>query len=282
MSTAINALIAAERLPDDYRTVVDRHWRPLADQIADLWVDDMRPLLIGINGAQGSGKTTLCRFLETLLIEHNLRTVTLSLDDLYLTRAERLDLAEHEHPLFATRGVPGTHDVALGEAILDDLLAGRTAALPRFDKADDDRASVRRMIEPPLDVVLFEGWCVGAVPQPAADLRQPLNALERYDDAEGVWRQEVNRRLATDYAELFARTDLLVMLRIDGFESVRANRALQEQKLAASNPEGAAIMVDATLDRFLMHYERLTRWMLEEIPGRAGVVIPIGPDQQPV
>jgi len=281
MSTAINALIAAERLPDDYRTVVDRHWRPLADQIADLWVDDMRPLLIGINGAQGSGKTTLCRFLETLLIEHNLRTVTLSLDDLYLTRAERLDLAEHEHPLFATRGVPGTHDVALGEAILDDLLAGRTAALPRFDKADDDRASVRRMIEPPLDVVLFEGWCVGAVPQPAADLRQPLNALERYDDAEGVWRQEVNRRLATDYAEMFARIDLLVMLRIDGFEAVRGNRLLQEQKLAASNPDGTAIMDEPALDRFLMHYERLTRWMLAEMPARADVVIPIGVDQRP-
>ena len=281
MSTAINALIGAERLPDDYRTVVDRHWRPLADRIADAWVDDMRPMLVGINGAQGSGKTTLCRFLETLLIEHNLRTVTLSLDDLYLTRTERLALAAHEHPLFATRGVPGTHDVALGQVILDDLLAGRMAAVPRFDKATDDRAVVRRMVEPPIDVVLFEGWCVGAAPQPAAHLRQPVNALERYEDAEGIWRREVNRRLATDYAELFARPELLVMLQVESFDAVRTNRALQEQKLAVSNPEGTALMDEAALDRFLMHYERLTRWMLKEMPGRADVVIPIGQDQRP-
>lgn len=280
MSTAIEKLIVAEGLPADYREVVERHWRPLADQIADLWFDK-RPRLIGINGAQGSGKTTLCRFLETLLIEHNLRTVTLSLDDLYLTRAERLEMAEHEHPLFATRGVPGTHDVALGEAIIDDLLAGRTAALPRFDKAVDDRAAVRRMIEPQIEVVLLEGWCVGAVPQPAEDLRNPVNELERFEDAEGIWRREVNRRLATDYAELFARPELLVMLQVENFASVRANRLLQEQKLAASNPEGTALMDQAALDRFLMHYERLTRWMLEEMPARADVVIPIGADQRP-
>jgi D-glycerate 3-kinase len=281
MSSAIDRLIEAEGLPPDYRIVVEQHWRPLADRIADLWLDD-QPRLVGINGAQGSGKTTLCRFLEALLVEHNLRTATVSLDDLYLTRAERNDLAAHVHPLFATRGVPGTHDVALGEAILDDLLAGRTAALPRFDKAADDRATVRRMIEPPVDVVLFEGWCVGAVPQPAAALHAPVNALERYEDATGVWRQEVNRRLATDYAALFARTDLLVMLEIEGFEAVRANRALQEQKLAANNPAGGGLMDDAALDHFLMHFERLTRWMLEEMPARADVVIPIGPDQRPI
>jgi D-glycerate 3-kinase len=281
VSSAIDRLILAEGLPLDYRDVVEQHWRPLADRIADLWLDG-RPRLIGISGAQGSGKTTLCRFLEALLVEHNLRTVTLSLDDLYLTRAEREDMAAHVHPLFATRGVPGTHDIALGEAILDDLLAGRTAALPRFDKAANDRASVRRMVEPPVEVVLFEGWCVGAVPQPAAALDAPINALERYEDATGVWREEVNRRLATDYAALFARPALLVMLQVEGFEAVHANRALQEQKLAASNPEGQAVMDEAALDRFLMHYERLTRWMLEEMPGRADVVIPIGADQRPI
>jgi D-glycerate 3-kinase len=281
MSSAIEGLIVAEGLPADYRSVVEGHWRELADRIADLWFD-RRPRLIGINGAQGSGKTTLCRFLEALLVEHNLRTVTLSLDDLYLTRAEREDMAAHVHPLFATRGVPGTHDIALGEAILDDLLAGRTAALPRFDKAANDRASVRRMVEPPVEVVLFEGWCVGAVPQPAAALDAPINALERYEDATGVWREEVNRRLATDYAALFARPALLVMLQVEGFEAVHANRALQEQKLAASNPEGQAVRDEAALDRFLMHYERLTRWMLEEMPGRADVVIPIGAAQRPI
>jgi len=281
MSTAIDKLIAAEGLPADYRAVVDRHWRPLADQIGDLWVDK-QPVLIGVNGAQGSGKTTLCRFLEVLLVEHNLRSATVSLDDLYLTRAERRALATDVHPLFATRGVPGTHDIALGEAILDDLLTGRTAALPRFDKAADDRAEVRRLVEPPIDVVLLEGWCVGAVPQPAEALREPVNRLEAEEDPDGAWRCEVNRHLATDYAALFARIDLLVMLEVEAFEAVRANRKLQEDKLALANPGGVAILDVAALDRFLMHYERLTRWMLGEMPKRADMVIEIGADQRPV
>jgi D-glycerate 3-kinase len=131
-------------------------------------------------------------------------------------------------------------------------------------------------------VVLFEGWCVGAAPQPADALREPANALERDEDSDGTWRREVNRRLATDYAGLFARIDLLIMLEVAGFEGVRANRKLQEEKLAASNPDGTALMDDVALDRFLMHYERLTRWALEEMPARADIVIPIGADQRPV
>ena len=275
----IEALIAEERLPDDYVRVVEDYWQPLADRIAG---ETKRPLIVGINGAQGSGKTTLCRFLERLLDDRGLRAVTLSLDDLYLTRAERQALARSRHPLFATRGVPGTHDVALGEALLDQLAAGLPAALPRFDKAADDRAPEGTLIEPPVDVILFEGWCVGAVPQPADALRDPVNALERDEDPDGTWRREVNRRLGTDYAALFGRIDLFVMLKVQGFEAVRANRKLQEEKLAASNPGAAAIMDDAALDRFLMHYERLTRWMLQEMPARADVLIEIGPDQRPI
>lgn len=275
---AIEALIAEEHLPEDYFGVVEAFWQPLADRIAS---QTRRPLIVGINGAQGSGKTTLCRFLEQLLYERGLRALTLSLDDLYLTRAERQALARDEHALFATRGVPGTHDVALGEAILDALAAGRPADLPRFDKAADDRSPDSTPVEPPVDVILFEGWCVGAVPQPAGELRAPVNALERDADPDGAWRREVNRRLATDYAELFARIDLLVMLKVESFEAVRANRKLQEDKLARANPGGVAVMDDAALDRFLMHYERLTRWMLAEMPARADILLEIGPDQRP-
>ena len=86
MSTAIERLIAAEELPSDYREVAERHWRPLSEDIAERYTG--RPLIVGVNGAQGSGKTTLCRFLEALMLEHNQRAVTLSLDDLYLPRAE--------------------------------------------------------------------------------------------------------------------------------------------------------------------------------------------------
>jgi D-glycerate 3-kinase len=271
----VDNLIEAEGLPADYRDVVDRHWRSLSEDIAERW--DGRPLVVGINGAQGAGKSTLCKFLEVLLIEHNQRGVTLSLDDLYLTRAERLAMAENEHLLFATRGVPGTHDILLGEGILDALQAGRPVTLPRFDKASDDRSSETTVIDHPVEVILLEGWCVGAVPQAAAALREPVNRLEAEEDPDGVWRREVNRRLATDYAELFGRLDMLVMLKVEGWDSVRANRKRQEDKLGP----GPAVMDDAALDRFLAHYERLTRWQLDEMPGRADIVIPIGPDQRP-
>jgi D-glycerate 3-kinase len=279
MSSAIDRLMAEEQLPPEYRAVVDRYWRPLSEDIAEQY--EGRPLIVGVNGAQGSGKSTMCRFLEVLLVEHNQRAVTLSLDDLYLALAERSELAASCHPLFATRGVPGTHEVALGEAILDALMEGRRTVLPRFDKATDDRATEGTPVETSVEVILLEGWCVGAAPQAEAALREPVNALERDEDPEGVWRREVNRRLATDYAQLFGRLDLLVMLQVGSFEAVRAGRRRQEDKLAARRPAGTAIMDDAALDRFLMHYERLTRWMLEEMPARANVVIEIGVDQQP-
>jgi len=279
MSTALRQLIEAEGLPEDYLEVAERYWRPLSEDIAERAMDG--PVVVAINGAQGAGKSTLCKFLEVLMIEHNQRATTLSLDDLYLAKAERLDMAENEHPLFATRGVPGTHDVALGEAVIDALKEGRPAVMPRFNKASDDRAADVTTIDSKFDVILFEGWCVGAVPQAAEALREPENSLEAEEDPEGVWRREVNRRLATDYAELFSRIDMLVMLKVEGFDAVRANRRLQEQKLAANNPGGSAIMDDAALDRFLMHYERLTRWQLDEMPARADIVVPIGPDQRP-
>lgn len=280
MSTAIERLIVAENLPAEYRAIVDEHWRPLSEDIAERYQG--RPLVVGINGSQGSGKTTLCRFLEALLLEHNQRAVTISLDDIYLTSAERASLAKNCHPLFATRGVPGTHDVALGQSILDSLVEGLPVELPRFDKAFDDRAAEATDILTRNDVILLEGWCVGARPQPEAALVTPINRLEAEEDADGTWRREVNRRLATDYAKFFDRIDASVMLEVEGFDTVRAHRRRQEQKLLMNSPEGTAVMDDAALDRFLMHYERLTRWMFKEMPARVDIRIPIGADQRPL
>ena len=282
MSSALERLIEAEGLPAHYREVATRYWRPLSEEIAERHAEiPGRPLVVGVNGAQGSGKSTLCKFLEVLLVEHNQIGVTLSLDDLYLTRAARLDMAATQHPLFATRGVPGTHDVALGMAILDRLLAGKSADLPVFDKARDDRAAGTRRVDGPVQVILLEGWCVGAVPQPWADLEEPVNDLERLEDSAGAWRREVNRRLATDYAEFFARIDMLIMLKVPDFAAVLANRRLQEQKLGAGNPGAGAVMDEAALARFIAHYQRLTAWMLAEMPARADVLVEIGRNQRP-
>ena len=276
MSTAVDRLVEAERLPDDYREVVDEFWRPLSEEIAARYAG--KPLIVGINGGQGSGKTTVAKFLEVLLVEHNQVGITLSLDDLYLSRAERAKAAADIHPLFATRGVPGTHDIARGMAILDRLLAGKSVDLPIFDKTRDEPSTETRHVESPANVVLFEGWCVGAAPQAAAELREPVNDLERDEDPDGIWRREVNRRLATDYAELFARIDLLVMLKVPDFATVRDHRRVQEKRLGW----GPAAMDEAALDRFLAHYQRLTEHMFREMPARADIVVEIGRDQDPV
>lgn len=283
MSSAVERLIEAEGLPADYRQIANGFWRPLSEDIAERRAESAgdKALVVGINGSQGSGKSTLCKFLEVLLVEHNQIGVTLSLDDLYLTRAARLEMAATQHPLFATRGVPGTHDVALGMTILDRLLARKPAELPIFDKARDDRAAETRRVDGPVDVILLEGWCVGAAPQPSADLAEPVNDLERLEDPDGAWRREVNRRLATDYAAFLARIDLLTMLKVPDFAAVRAHRRLQERKLGSNHPGGPAVMDAAALDRFLAHYQRLSEWMFAEMPARADILVEIDRDQRP-
>jgi len=281
MSDPIDVLIAEERLPPSYRAVVDQFWQPLANRIARE-ATSRHPLIVGVNGAQGSGKSTLCRFLEVLLRPRGLRAVTLSLDDLYLSRSERSELAREVHPLFATRGVPGTHAIGLGFDIVEDVLTGRPFTLPRFDKALDDRADAGTAITGPVDVLLIEGWCIGARPQDDGALAQPVNALEAEEDADGLWRYVVNRHLAADYAKLFGLIDLLVMLKVDSFEAVHANRSLQEAKLRAAKPDAPGLMDDAALTRFIAHYERLTRHMLAEMPARADITFEIGADQVPL
>lgn len=274
---SLAALIAAEGLPASYSATVEAHWRPLAAWIAARAAG--APLIVGVSGSQGSGKSTLCRILEALLMaEHGLRAATLSLDDLYLTRAERQALARTVHPLFITRGVPGTHDVAFGLSLLAAVREGqRGLTLPRFDKAADDRASeaVWPRLSAPVDVLFFEGWCMAARPEAEADLVQPINRLEAEEDPGGIWRRHVNGALAGPYRALFAAADCTIMLAAPGFEAVLGWRQVQEQKLRARTGGG---MSDAELARFVMHYERITRHLLADLPGRADVILTLGAD----
>jgi D-glycerate 3-kinase len=233
-------------------------------------------ILVGLCAPQASGKTTASRALEGAFAAEGLRAVTLSLDDLYLPLPEREALARRVHPLFVTRGAPGTHDVALGSALVDALRGPGPVLMPRFDKAADDRAPPEA-VDAPADLILFEGWCVGARPQPEAELAAPVNALEREEDADGAWCRRVQAQLAGRYAELFARIDLLVLLKPPSFEVVVGWRAQEERKLRArtlaQSGDLARTMDEAGVARFMQHYERLTRWILADLPARADVVI---------
>lgn len=243
----------------------------------------LRPFVLGICGAQGSGKSTLADGLAARLSASGLRVAVLSLDDLYLTRAEREVLARDVHPLLATRGVPGTHDVALGLSVLDGLAQEGPTLLPRFDKAVDTRAAVGVRVEGPVDVVLLEGWCVGAVPQDEAALAMPVNVLERERDADGRWRRHVNDCLGGDYQRLFARIDALVLLAAPDFAIVRDWRCQQEEGLRARlRQEGKPTdqtMSDAQVATFIQFYERLTRHILNEMGTRADLVLRLDRDR---
>ena len=238
-----------------------------------------RGLVIGLSGPQGSGKTTLAGQLRRRIDASGMSVVALSLDDFYLRRAERQHLAATVHPLLLTRGVPGTHDVALALKALSALRRPGEVRLPAFDKARDDRLpdSEWRVVRAPVDVVLFEGWCVGAPAQPEAALVRPINALERLEDPQGVWRRYVNDALANRYPPLWQALSALIVLSAPGFEVVHGWRLQQEVELrarmAASGGDASGVMSDAALARFVQHYERLTRVLQQVLPARADVLV---------
>jgi D-glycerate 3-kinase len=278
-------------LPDGYQGMIDPLCRPLADAIGGWRRDALQPIIVSVCGPQGSGKSTLCAVVAALLAERNLRTAVLGLDDLYLPKARRAMMAAAIHPLFKTRGPPGTHDIGLGLSVLDALTragAPGDVALPTFDKASDDRRPPDQWphMTTPVDVVLFEGWCVGALPQASAALAQPVNALEAEEDPAGRWRAGVEAALAGPYQTLFGRLDRLILLKAPSFEQVYTWRAEQEAKLAASlaaTPDpNRRTMSPEELRRFIMHYERLTRHILDEMPSRADLVVELGPGREVV
>jgi D-glycerate 3-kinase len=232
-------------------------------------------LLVGLCGVQGSGKSTAAAALVELLTRDGLPSIALSIDDFYLPRAQRLELARDVHPLLATRGVPGTHDVELALATIDSLAGEESTLVPVFDKATDDRLPRRAWREAPglQRVVILEGWCVGARAQPAADLAEPVNSLERDEDSQRIWRTFVNSALNGPYRALFDRLSPLVLLAAPSFEVVRDWRGEQErklrQRLIREGGDTRRLMDEAQLVRFISHYERVTRHILAEMPARA-------------
>ena len=279
LRTDIDDFIRTHQLPDDFRQVIKSYYLPLA-----LWLAQQRrsqeTLVVGICGGQGSGKSTLTAFLQLVWKHLELSCAGFSLDDIYLTRDERRHLAAEVHPLLATRGVPGTHDVKLGLDTIDLLCTGnggRAVPIPLFDKSIDDRAPECQWSKQsaPVDILLFEGWCVGAQPWHGSD--EPINALERQEDRDGRWRDYINSQLKGPYKDLFARLDLLLMLKVPDMECVLEWRRLQEQKLRARIGGG---MSDCEIERFVQHYERVTRNILAEMPQRADCVLELGTDHQ--
>lgn len=275
-----------ERLLSDIKQFSHQHGLPAAfEEIACRWFAGLaaelithqkkaqRPITVGIQGAQGSGKTTLAAFLVYVFQQHfHIEAVSLSLDDFYLTRTQRQQKAASIHPLLATRGVPGTHDVALACQTLDQLQNGSVPVqIPRFDKAADDRLPEDEWttITKPPQIIVMEGWCLAIPPQKDTALESPINTLEAEEDASGQWRQYVNQQLRDNYPALFGRLDLTLMLRAPGFDCIFDWRLEQEQTLRRHSQTSApGVMSAKQLARFIQFYQRLTEHGLDTLPSQ--------------
>ena len=255
-------------------------WHAIASDIAeqiDRASPDQRPRIVGISGSQGSGKSTLANFVVEHIKQRGLQAVTVSLDDFYLTKAQRIELSRTVHPLLRTRGVPGTHDSQWLGQVLHALQAanpaeGVTLELPTFDKGMDDRSGQRQVR---CQILVLEGWCVGVQAQP--DVSQPINALERTADTEGRWRSWVNEQTREHYEPLWQCIDYWVQLRPPGFAQVVQWRGEQEQQIAPDKQMDAQ-----ALQRFIDHYERLTRWQWACAPHQPGMRVELGADHNVV
>ena len=254
-----------------------RSYQELAARVAGQLAAMPGGVSLAIAGAQGTGKSTFARLLvESLRGQHAQTAALLSLDDFYLTRAERLLLAEQVHPLLATRGVPGTHDLDRLRAVIAALKQGRRVETPVFDKATDDRLT-DSSVTGPAGILICEGWCWGARPESTRRLEAPVNDLELQRDPDGTWRRWVNLRLR-DYQDLF-RVDASLFFAAPSMAAVLDWRWQQEQELMRER-QGGGIMTRGELEAFIAHYQRITTWMLQDMPTRADILVALGSDHR--
>ena len=259
----------------------------LVDLVGRLILDSQRnelvarPPLIAVVGAQGSGKTTLARAAAEAF-----GGAQISIDDVYLTRARREAMAEEIHPLFLTRGPPGTHDLKMLKRLIRSLSTARPddkVLIPEFDKREDDRRPVRdwRIFFGRPKAILIDAWCLGALPQDEAALMEPVNALERDRDPDGVWRRAVNDQVAGPYADFIAGFDAVLFLKAPGFDVVLDWRSQQEADLLGVPPSKLPAHERERLARFIQYFERLTGRMLDG-GVRADVTAPLDRNRVPV
>ena len=288
LQTVLARFLQEASLPDSVAFNFMRWHAGVTQSLAQRAKTADTPPLIGFSGCQGSGKSTLVALMAKVMREvYGVSTVVLSLDDFYLTKAARAALAESIHPLFATRGVPGTHDLALLNATISALRQPSGAVpVPAFDKALDDRTEIVhwRQVSAPVQLILLEGWCVGLLPQSESELESPINPMEAEQDPSLVWRREVNRQLANGYAHLFGELDALLLLQAPSFDAVFEWRWQQEQRLSEQFQQDHPDRPDPTMSRsevadFVLHYQRLTEHALKTLPDRADFVWELATDR---
>ena len=243
-------------------------------------VNKKKPLIIGLAGGQGSGKTTISSILTLILQKYfKLNVFKVSIDDFYKTRKDRKLLAKDKHSLLMTRGVPGTHDIDLMLNFFKKIKGKnfKSLQIPKFDKAVDDRCSKNLWykIKSKPNVVILEGWCVGARAQSSSELKRPINSIEKVYDQGSKWRVYVNNQLKNKYKTLFNQLDGLLYLKAKNFNLLREWRLKQERKLwiQTKNKKNLKIMSNGDIINFMQTYQRITQQMFKDAIKSSSIII---------
>ena len=247
---------------------LNKFYLPLSDWLYRIYKKDKRTKLIGLSGGQGAGKSTITAILKFIFKKkYNLNICCFSLDDFYKTKQERIKMSKKVHQLFLTRGVPGTHDLNLLMKTIKKLKEKKfkTVFIPNFDKSSDDRFKKNKWqkIKKRPDIIILEGWCVGARNQKKSELKKPLNYIEKKYDKNLIWRKTVNNCLKNQYKKLFKRIDKLVYLKAPNFNDIFRWRLLQEQKMKLTS-KSKNTMSKTQVKKFIMFYERITKNMMRD------------------
>ena len=246
---------------------LNKFYLPLSEWIYSIYNKDRKTKIIGLSGGQGAGKSTITGILKLILKKkYGLNLCVFSIDDFYKKKSDRLKMSKRRHPLFITRGVPGTHDITLINKTIKKLKQKkfRTVLIPKFDKSKDDRFQKNKwqkiVVKP--DIIIFEGWCVGATHQNSVELKKPLNFIEKKYDKNLKWRKIVNNLLKKRYKSLFSQIDKLVYLKVPNFNYIIKWRWLQEQKMKLTS-KNKKTMSKIQIKEFIMFYERITKHMMK-------------------
>jgi D-glycerate 3-kinase len=227
-------------------------WLPLATKLASQRQATGRPVIQGILGGQGTGKTTMCKALSLILQQLGYCTLSLSLDDLYKTYSDRLILQQQD-PRLIWRGPPGTHDIELGLSVLDQIQECKSPVIvPRFDKSAYSGAGDRTTPEivENVDIVLFEGWFVGARPIDPTKFKTAPSPIFTEDDK--AFARDINSKL-NNYLPLWERLHSLIVLYPSDYRFCVEWRKQAEQQMIAAGKSG---MSEQEIEEFVNYFWR--------------------------
>ncbi len=240
-----------------------------------------------MSGGQGTGKTTISSLIKIILTKYfKLKVFRISIDDFYKTRKERIGLSKRIHNMLLTRGVPGTHDIRMMTNFFKKIKSKnfKRLKLPTFNKAIDDRFDRKYWYDLKVkpDVIIFEGWCVGARSEKNTTLKKSINLMEKTKDQKQIWRRYVNQQLKSKYKNLYSQLNCLIFLKAKNFSVLQKWRLKQERKLKAKskNKSKSKIMNKEDVLNFMQTYQRITQNMFKNTPKYASIIFNLNSNHQ--